>query len=80
MIFIALKEGALHDALALPNAPCPQGTTATESGKVFQNWLYSHLSSSIPISEDVNGLFCKRQGGESKYFQELLTRLTIDKR
>ena len=76
-IFVALKEGALHNALARPNAPCAQGTTATESGKLFHKWLYSHLSRSIPISEEVNGLFCIREGGENQYYQELLTRLTV---
>ena len=73
-IFIALKEGALHDVLAQPNAPCAQGTTATESGKLFSKWLYDHLFRSISLSEEANGV---REGGDNMYYRELLTRLTV---
>ena len=76
-IFIALKEGALHDVLAQPNAPCAQGTTATESGTLFSKWLYDHLFRSISLSEEANGLFCVREGGDNMYYRELLTRLTV---
>ena len=32
VIVICLREGAIHSALALPNAPCRQGVDVTESG------------------------------------------------
>ena len=34
-IVICLKEGAIHEAMALPHAPCRQGATATESGEIY---------------------------------------------
>ena len=39
-IVICLREGAIHAALALSNAPCRQGIDVTESGKNFSEWLY----------------------------------------
>ena len=55
-IVICLREGAIHAALALPNAPCRQGIDVTESGKNFSEWLYIELFSAVTLSRKVNGL------------------------
>ena len=74
-IVIYLKEGAIHEALALAHAPCRQGATVTESGEIFSDWLYKTLCSAIPLTPEVNGLYCSGRNNVREYFREVLTRL-----
>ena len=74
-IVICLKEGAIHEALALPHAPCRQGATATESGEIFSEWLYKDLCSAIPLSPEINGLNGSGSNNVPTYYREILMRL-----
>ena len=76
-IVICLKEGAIHMAMAmaLPHAPCRQGATATESGEIFSEWLYKDLCSAIPLSPEINGLYCSGRNNVPTCYREILMRL-----
>ena len=75
-IVICLREGAVHEALNLPNAPCRQGRTVTESGLIFSDWIYGELCSSTPLSSDVNGMNCGFVNNAPTYYKEILTGLS----
>ena len=76
-IVICLREGAIHSALALPNAPCRQGVDVTESGKLFSDWLYVELCSAVSLCRD-NGLNCRAVNNVPTYYREIVTKLSCD--
>ena len=76
-IVICLREGAIHSALALPNAPCRQGVDVTESGKLFSDWLYVELCSAVSLCRD-NGLNCGAVNNVPTYYREIVTKLSCD--
>ena len=77
-IIICLKEGAVHEALALPGAPVPQGPTVTASGRVFGQWLYDNICNAVPLTKSSNGLFCNMSNNVYNYFREVLTGMNQD--
>ena len=72
-----LREGAIHEALALPNAPCRQGLDVTESGKIFSEWLYLELLTKFTICLKDNGLNCGFTNGIPTYYCEILIRVSL---
>ena len=58
------------------HAPCRQGATATESGKIFSRWLYNGLCSAISLSPEINGLNCSGRNNVPTYYKDILKRLS----
>ena len=77
-IIICLKEGAVHEALALPGAPVPQGPTVTESGVRFGQWLYDNICNAVPLTKSSNELFCNVSNNVSTHYREVLTGMNQD--
>ena len=75
MIVITIREGAVHEALGLPNAPCRRGVGPTESGNAFSLWLFEDILTETPLSRRANGLLCGTNNNTNIYYREILTRL-----
>ena len=63
-VFISLREGAIHEALGLPNAPCVRGANVTQSG-----------GNRTPLNVDENCLYKGHENNHEEVFEELFIGL-----
>ena len=70
-VFISLREGAIHEALGLPNAPCVRGANVTQSGEIFREWLNTALCNRTPLNTAENCLYKGYDNNCEEFFEEL---------
>ena len=63
-VFISLREGAIHEALGLPNAPCVRGANVTQSG-----------GNRTPLNVDENCFYKGHENNHEEFFEELFIGL-----
>ena len=74
-VFISLREGAIHEALGLPNAPCVRGANVTQSGEIFREWLNTAMCNRTPLNVDENCLYKGHENNREEFFEELFIGL-----
>ena len=74
-VFISLREGAIHEALGLPNAPCVQGANVTQSGQNFREWLNTTMCNRTPLNTAENCLHKGYDNNCEEFFKELFIGL-----
>ena len=74
-VFISLREGAIHQSLGLPNAPCGQGVDVTQSGQNFRTWLNNILCQQTPLNVTENGLYKCHVNNSAAFFDEIFIGL-----
>ena len=74
-VFISLREGAIHEALGLPNAPCVRGANVTQSGQNFREWLNTTMCNRTPLNTAENCLHKGYDNNVEEFFEELFIGL-----
>ena len=74
-LVLTYYDQAIHEALALPNSPVPQGPTVAQSAEAFKYFVFQQIQTT-PIRLDLNCVESAQGPGGVTYFPHLFHKMT----